>query len=75
MDLKDFFPESGHIQRLYCDQCNGHLDLVFDDFSETVSGVKISISGLPVLHCPKCKEKNIYRTALYIYIGQPCIET
>ncbi|MAL70801.1 MAG: hypothetical protein CL598_04165 [Alteromonas sp.] len=59
MDLKEFFPESGHIQRLYCDRCNGHLDLVFDDFFETVSGVEISISGLPTLHCPKCNEKYL----------------
>lgn len=59
MELKEFFPESGHVQRLYCDQCNGHLDLGFDGFSETVSGVEISISGLPILYCPKCHEKYL----------------
>lgn len=57
MDLKDVFPESGHVQRLYCDQCKRHLDLRFEDFSEVVSGVEIGIDGLPVLSCPKCQER------------------
>ena len=59
MDLKDVFPESGHVQRLYCDQCKGHLDLGFENFSEIVSGVDISIDGLPVLSCPKCQESYL----------------
>jgi hypothetical protein len=56
MDLKDVFPPSGHIQDLYCDACEGHLDLAFTDFHEDVSGIDISIKGLPVLHCAKCRK-------------------
>ena len=34
--------------------CSGHLDLSFSDFEDDVSGVHISLSGLPVLACPSC---------------------
>ena len=33
------------------------MDLVFDNFDENVSGVDISISGLPYLQCKKCNLK------------------
>jgi YgiT-type zinc finger domain-containing protein len=56
MHLGDVFPKSGHIQDLYCDACEGHLDLAFTDFHEDVSGVDISIKGLPVLHCDACQK-------------------
>jgi len=59
MEVKDFFPESGHVQRLYCDQCNNHLDLKFSNFGEIVSGVDIKIEGLPVLNCREC-EKDFF---------------
>jgi len=49
------FPRDGQPQRLYCDNCQGHLDLQFEDFHEIVSGVEISIEHLPVLRCTKCK--------------------
>ena len=54
MKVSEFFPEEGHIQRLYCNHCQKHLDLQFTEFEELVSGVEISISGLPVLHCEAC---------------------
>jgi hypothetical protein len=57
MNLEDVFPPSGHVQDLYCNTCDGHLDLSFLDFHEEVSGVDISIKGLPMLHCEVC-EKN-----------------
>ena len=54
MNLADVFPPNGHVQHLYCNQCNDYLDLSFTDFSEDVSGICISIDGLPVLRCRKC---------------------
>jgi hypothetical protein len=54
LEITDFFPEQGHIQRIYCDECHGHLDLVFSDFHELVTGVDIEIKGLPMLHCGSC---------------------
>lgn len=56
MEINAFFPEQGHIQRLYCDECQGHLDLVFSDFHELVTGVDIEIKGLPILHCRSCNK-------------------
>lgn len=54
MNVADFFPSSGKVQRIYCDKCSAHLDLTFSDFDDDVSGVHISLSGLPVLVCPSC---------------------
>lgn len=54
LKITDFFPEQGQVQRLYCDKCQGHLDLVFTDFHELVTGVDIEIKGLPMLHCESC---------------------
>src|SRR5258708_31780647 len=54
MNLKDVFPPAGHVQDLYCDSCEGHLDLAFADFHECVSGADISIRGPAVLRCDKC---------------------
>lgn len=54
MHLKDLFPPSGHVQHNYCDHCKSHLDLSFEDFEDEVSGVTISVSGLPVLKCEAC---------------------
>jgi hypothetical protein len=56
MSLKDAFPPSDHVQDLYCDDCEGHLDLAFTDFHREVSGIDISIKGLPVLRCEKCSK-------------------
>lgn len=54
--LKEVYPPSGHVQRLYCDVCEGHLDLAFADYRNIVSGVDISIKGLPVLRCENCSK-------------------
>ena len=54
MNVGDLFPPAGHVQRIYCDNCTTHLDLSFEDFNDEVSGVRISLSGLPTLKCPKC---------------------
>jgi hypothetical protein len=54
--LSDVFPASGHVQRLYCDDCGRALDLTFTNFHEDVSGVDISIVGLPVLRCAGCNK-------------------
>ena len=56
MNLKDVFPPPGYVQDLYCDSCEGHLDLAFLDFHEEVSGVDITIKGLPILRCEVCKK-------------------
>lgn len=54
MNVADLFPSSGKVQRIYCDKCSAHLDLSYSDFDDDVSGVYISLSGLPVLVCPSC---------------------
>ncbi|MFT6908854.1 MAG: hypothetical protein ACJAS1_005561 [Oleiphilaceae bacterium] len=59
LEITDFFPEQGHIQRLYCDECQSYLDLVFSDFHELVTGVDIEIKGLPMLRCGSC-EKSFF---------------
>jgi hypothetical protein len=55
MKVSEVFPPEGHIQDLYCDACEGYLDLAYAEFCEDVSGVNIRISGLPVLRCEICK--------------------
>ncbi|WP_428144847.1 hypothetical protein [Delftia acidovorans] len=54
MNVADLFPQAGHVQRIYCESCTTHLDLSFEDFNDNVSGVQISLSGLPTLTCPQC---------------------
>lgn len=54
MNISEIFPPDGAPQRLYCDSCHGQLDLVFANFDEEVSGIRISITGLPTLWCEKC---------------------
>ena len=54
MDVSEIFPPGGVPQNAYCDGCQGQLDLVFADFDDEVSGVHISITGLPMLRCGKC---------------------
>lgn len=54
MNIADVFPPEGHVQRLYCAGCSTSLDLAYGDFHEEVSGVDITIIGLPVLRCPGC---------------------
>jgi hypothetical protein len=54
MELNELPPKDGP-QRAYCEACNGSLELVFDRFHETVSGIDIDIDGLPMLECPLCQ--------------------
>lgn len=59
MQISDVYPAEDHIQDLYCDACEGYLDLAYVDFCEDVSGINISISGLPVLRCEVCKRDHL----------------
>ena len=59
MDIADLFPQSDKMQRIYCDKCSAHLDLSFSEFEDDVSGVHISLSGLPVLACPACNSRYL----------------
>lgn len=54
MNLADIFPKDGRPQGLYCETCGSSMDLRFDNFSQTVSGVQIEISNFPFLYCDKC---------------------
>lgn len=54
MQISDIIPAHGQVQRNYCDSCNCHLELAFVDFDDVVSGIRITILGLPQLLCPKC---------------------
>ena len=54
MDLKDAYPPPGHVQRLYCGLCKKPLRLIYKDFDEDVSGIRVRIAGLPYLHCDEC---------------------
>lgn len=54
MKIADIVPKNGEPQRLYCPTCKASMDLVFEDFSDLVSGVAITIKGLPQLCCPQC---------------------
>jgi hypothetical protein len=51
VNIADVFPPKEHVQRLYCSDCSEPLDLAYVDFHEDVSGVNITIIGLPVLRC------------------------
>jgi hypothetical protein len=55
MEVTDVFPPENHVQRLYCSDCSHSLDLDYTNFDENISGVEVSIVGLPVLRCPNCK--------------------
>lgn len=59
MEISDVIPAGGVPQRIFCDKCNEHTELAFVDFKEPVSGVTISISGLPMLRCPKCSHEQL----------------
>ena len=58
LTIKDIFPEKGHVQRLYCDDCNTLMDLTFIDFDAEVTGVHIIIEGLPFLKCHACGKEH-----------------
>src|SRR5262245_18529436 len=52
--LVDIYPPEGRIQDLYCDAGEDHLHLSYIEFDKEVSGVRVHIWGLPVLHCYTC---------------------
>lgn len=54
MNIGEVYPPSGHRQSLYCDKCKGHLDLIYKNFAEVISGTRVTINGLPYLHCERC---------------------
>jgi hypothetical protein len=54
MKISEIFPQPGHIQRIYCDVCGSHMDLVFSIFNEEITGIQIHIKNLPFLRCEKC---------------------
>lgn len=57
MAIADLFPEPGHVQRLYCGDCEKLMDLVFVDFQAEVTGVHIKVEGLPFLQCSQCNRE------------------
>jgi hypothetical protein len=59
VNIADVFPPKEHVQRLYCSDCSEPLDLAYVDFHEDVSGVTITIIGLPVLRCPSCGRDHL----------------
>jgi hypothetical protein len=59
VNIAEIFPPKGHIQRIYCGACTESLDLAFADFHEEVSGVDITIFGMPVLRCPACGRDHL----------------
>ncbi len=59
VNVSDVFPPTGHVQRLYCGECSKSLDLAYAAFQEEVSGVDITIIGLPVLRCPICGRDSL----------------
>lgn len=70
MQLSDLFPRPGHVQRLYCHHCRWPLDLTFTNFHEDVSGVDISIAGLPILRCTGCNKDYLPDRSRFAIIEQ-----
>lgn len=68
MELTDFFPKDGHIQRNYCNKCDKNLDLKFINFNEKVSGIEINVLDLPVLYCLNCKDYYLPDNSNYAII-------
>ena len=59
MNLSEVFPADGRPQSLYCDDCGASMDMKFSHFSECVSGINMSIKGLPTLHCEDCDQEYL----------------
>jgi YgiT-type zinc finger domain-containing protein len=59
VNIAEVFPPKDHVQRLYCSACEKSLDLAYVDFHEEVSGIDITIEGLPVLRCPACGRDHL----------------
>jgi len=63
MEIKDIIPANGTHTAIYCEKCQTHTELAYVDFSETVAGVHISITGLPTLRCPPCGHEQLVDTS------------
>ncbi len=68
MQLSDIIPAKGQVQRNYCESCNSHLELAFNDFDHVVSDVEITILGLPQLVCPACKRSHLPDLSRYTIV-------
>jgi hypothetical protein len=68
MEISDIIPANGQPQRIYCDKCNSHTELAYFDFSEVVTGVSISIKGLPVLRCPGCGHEQLPDSSRFVIV-------
>lgn len=65
MELSEIIPREGEHRSLYCDACGTSMDLVFVDFSQRVSGIQVSISELPQLHCHQCEATYLTDGAVF----------
>lgn len=68
MQLSDIIPAQGELQRNYCESCNSHLELAFNDFDHVVSDVEITILGLPQLVCPTCNRSHLPDLSRYAIV-------
>lgn len=68
MQLSDIIPTSGQVQRNYCEECNSHLELAFNDFDQVVSDIRITILGLPQLVCPTCNRSYLPDLSRYAIV-------
>lgn len=68
MELSDIIPADGQLQRNYCESCKSHLELRFEDFDHLVSGVAMTIVGLPQLICPACSRSHLPDLSRYAIV-------
>src|SRR5208283_3803800 len=48
-------PEDGQAQRIYCKQCSKPMRLSYGIFDRQVEHIRLTVEGLPLLHCDACK--------------------
>lgn len=68
MNIKDVFPKDGEYQDIYCKKCQRPMILTYTDFNEEITGVNLSIVGLPYLHCAPCNLKYLPDHSRFIII-------
>jgi hypothetical protein len=68
VNIADVFPPKDHVQRSYCSDCSGPPDLAYADFNEEVSGIDITIVGLPVLRCTTCSRDYLPDRSRFLII-------
>ena len=59
MKFTELFPENGRVQRLYCDDCQTPMKLIFDSFKKKVESIQFNIDNFPFLHCIECKRNYL----------------